>query len=131
MKISEFLKTQGVFSNDIKNRFKTNQIKINGEIIKDDINLDVVFTHNNPMFITNVNYDAGNWIFNNLILKLSESKKKQLFNIINLFDIETLFSGDCKLNNIPVEEILPELNILKNYIFLKISKKQSFVFKKI
>lgn len=131
MKISEFLKTQGIFSNDIKNRFKSNQIKINGEVINNDIELNVIFQSPNPIFITTVNYEAGNWIFKNLISKLSDSKKKQLFAIINLFDIDTIFSGDCKLNNIPIEEILPELNVLKNHIFLKISKKQSYIFKKI
>jgi len=35
MKISDFLKEQGVFSNEIKARFQNGQIKINGEIVKD------------------------------------------------------------------------------------------------
>lgn len=132
MTITDFLKGQGVFANDIKARFKNGQIRINGEIIKEDLELNVKDPTPDPRFLTKINeipFDAGDWIFQNLITKLSEDKKKKLFIICNLFDIETLFSGDCQIGNIPVEEILPELKVMNGHIFLRTSKKQLFILK--
>jgi len=131
MKISEFLKNRGVFSNEIKARFQNGQIKINGETVKTDIDLNVKDPTPNPKILSPINepFEAGDWIFQNLITWLSEEKKKKLFFICQLFDIETLFSGGCQINNKPVEEILPELNILKNHILLKTSKKEQFILK--
>lgn len=132
MKISEFLKGQGVFSNEIKARFQNGQIKINGEVVKDDIELDVIDPTPDPRFKKQDNeipFEAGDWIFQNLITWLSEDKKKKLFVICQLFDIETIFSGGCQIGGIPIEEILPELNVLKGHIFVRTSKKQLFIFK--
>jgi len=132
MTITDFLKGQGVFANDIKARFQNGQIKINGEIIKEDLELNVKDPTPDPRFKKQDNeipFDAGDWIFQNLITWLSEDRKKKLFFICNLFDIETLFSGDCQINNTPVEEILPELNVFKGHIFLRTSKKQLFILK--
>lgn len=132
MKISDFLKVQGVFSNEIKARFSNGQIRINDEIIKTDIELNVKDPTPDPRFKTKDNeipFEAGDWIFQNLISVLSKEKKDKLFFITNLFDIETLFSGGCQINNKPVEEILPELNVMKGHIFLRTSKKQMFILK--
>jgi hypothetical protein len=118
MKISEFLQKEGVFSNEIKARIRTGQMKINGEKITDDIELNNIES-----------FEAGDWIFKNLLSVLSEDKKNIFLLITTLFDIETLFSGDCQINNKPIEEILPELNILKSHVFLKTSKKQMFILK--
>lgn len=41
MKLFDILKQQGLFSNDIKNRIKNNQISINGEIVKADLDLNI------------------------------------------------------------------------------------------
>jgi len=54
MKISEFLKNQGLFSNEIKDRFKNGQIKINGEVIKTDIELDINDPTPDPRFKENL-----------------------------------------------------------------------------
>ena len=131
MKISDFLKQQGVFSNDIKARFTNGQIRINGDVIKDDIDLNVKDPTPNPKFIKDElePFEAGDWIFTKIISGLSKEKKDMLFLIINLFDIETLFSGGCQLNDKPVEEILPELNVMKGNLFLRTSKKQMFILK--
>jgi hypothetical protein len=128
MKISDFLKGQGVFSNEIKARFQNGQIKINGESVKEDIDLNVKKQIPDPK-VDDIPFEAGDWIFHNLITSLSEDKKKKLFLITTLFDIETLFSGGCQINDKPVEDILPELNIMKGHIFLKTSKKQCFILK--
>jgi hypothetical protein len=118
MKISEFLQKEGVFSNEIKARIRTGQMKINGEKITDDIELNSIET-----------FEAGDWIFKNILSKIPEEKKHIFTLIITLFDIETLFSGDCRINNKPIEQLLPELNILKSHTFLKTSKKQMFILK--
>jgi hypothetical protein len=117
MKISDILKGEGVFSNEIKSRFSNGQIRLNGEVVKSDIdlgNIEII--------------EAGEWIFN-LITPLSKEKKNILFFIIDLFSVETLFSGDCQINDKPIENILPELNIIKKCKFLKASKKQMFIIK--
>ena len=41
MKLFDILKQSGVFSNDIKIRIKNNQITINSEVIKDNIELNI------------------------------------------------------------------------------------------
>ena len=131
MKISEFLKNQGVFSNEIKARFQNGQIRINGEVVKDDIDLNVNDPTPSPKFLNTIDipYEAGDWIFQNLITKMTKEKKDILFMICNLFDIETIFSGDCQIGNKSIEEILPELSVIKNHIFLRTSKKQFFILK--
>jgi len=132
MKISDFLKNQGVFSKEIQARLSNGQIRLNGEIIKDDIELNVKDPTPDPRFKKDDNeppFEAGDWIFQNLIIKLNSDKKQLLFFFVGLFGIETIFSGECQIGNKPVEEILPELNVIKNHIFLRTSKKQFFIFK--
>ena len=132
MKISDFLKNQGVFSNEIKARFQNGQIRVNGEVIKNDIVLNFNDPTPPPKFsspVVDIPYEAGDWIFQNLITKMTKEKKDILFTICNLFDIETIFSGGCQIGNKPIEDILPELNVIKNHIFLKASKKQFFILK--
>jgi len=41
MKLFEILKQRGIFSKEIKSRLKQNQITINNEVIKSDIELNV------------------------------------------------------------------------------------------
>jgi len=118
MKISEFLLKEGVFSNEIKVRLKTGQMKLNGESITNDIELDM------DSFV-----DAGDWIFH-FISTLSDEKKNIFSVIVNLFDIETIFSGGCKINGKLIEEILPELNVFKKHNFFKTTKKQMYIIKK-
>ena len=137
MKISEFLKNQGLFSNEIKDRFKSGQIKINGEILREDKDLPFKDPTPDPRFNFRQfspnsilpPYEAGEWIFVNLITKMTPEKKKILFLFVNIFDLETIFSGGCMINDKPIEDILPELNVIKGHFFLRVSKKQSFILK--
>jgi len=130
MKISDLLKQQKIFSNEIKARFNNGQIRLNGDVIKTDMDLPFNDPFPDPRFNTvKPPFEAGDWIFVNLLTKLTGDKKEFLKFIFCLFDIETLFSGDCQINNKPVEEILPELKVMNNHIFLRTSKKQSFILK--
>lgn len=121
IKISDLLKNEGVFSKEIKARFQNNQIKLNGETVKDDIEFDIV--ESVPPI------EAGEWIFTKLLSKLTEDRKKIFLFFVDLFGIDVMFSGDCQINNKPIEDILPELNEMKGHILLKTSKKQMFVLK--
>lgn len=52
MKISEILKNKKLFSSDIKQRFANGQIKLDGEVIRTDLEIGVSAVH-----------DAGDFIF--------------------------------------------------------------------
>jgi len=104
MKISEVLKSMGLFSNDIRQRFKNGQIKINGEITN-DIELD----------IKGEILNAGEFLFK-LILE-NKIFGKQL----RIFDFEIL--PDSNLDN--------ELkNILSKFFIIRFSKKDIILVEK-
>jgi len=88
MKISEILKYQGLFSKEIRQRFKNGQIKLNGNITN-DIELDVKFDDDDELII----FDAGDIIFK-LILK-----DKKVYHQLLVFDYETisLSNLNCEL----------------------------------
>ena len=84
MKISDILKRNGVFSKEISSRFKNNQIKINGEIIPDDIELNVVEPQwTNPMFSFDkkIPFEAGEWLFVKILSKLTDEKRNPITSI--------------------------------------------------
>lgn len=54
VKLSEILKQQGLFSQDIKVRFKNKQISLNGEAIGEDVELDAVVVENKKKDVTGV-----------------------------------------------------------------------------
>lgn len=124
IKISEILKQQGMFSQDIKARIKNKQISINDEPISDEnfeVNCNVV--KNTKKDVTGIGFDneivdiidAGDFVFNLV------SNKKWLI-MIQIFGLENLF-GETNINN--------DLTLfLKDFILLKTSKKQIFVIRK-
>ena len=124
IKISEILKQQGLFSQDIKARIKNKQISINDEPISDEnfeINCNVI--KNTKKDVTGINFnneivdiiDAGDFVFNLV------SNKKWLA-MIQIFGLENLF-GETNINN--------DLTLfLKDFILLKTSKKQIFVIRR-
>jgi hypothetical protein len=122
VKISEILKQQGLFSNDIKTRIKNKQIFINGESISDDLEFDCSIIKNVNKDVTGVEFgndivevfDAGDFVFD-LVSNRKWLARIQVFGIENLFD--TNIENDLTL-------------FLKKFIFVKISKKQIFVIKK-
>lgn len=127
MKISEivlhrekFKPIPTIFSRDVKQRFKNGQIKVDGEIVKEDIDLNIV-TLNDPHHVmmwesvkSNI-VDGGKFIFD--LIKIDEIFKLQLM----IFGLE-----DIKQSNIKND--LTE--ILDNFFIIRISKKDIFVIKK-
>lgn len=122
-KISEILKQQGLFSQDIKSRIKNKQIFINGESISDDIEIDCAIVTNKKKDVAGVEFgndivdviDAGDFLFD-LIKNKNWRDKIEIFGFENLFD--TNIKNDLTL-------------FLKSFIFLKISKKQILILKKV
>lgn len=100
MKISEILKEQGLFSNDIKNRIKNKQITINGETISSDIDINCIKI-----------IDGCDFVFN-------MCKNKNWLDKLKMFGIENLFESNID-NDLTM--------FLKNFIWIKISKKQFLI----
>jgi len=116
MKISDILKSKGIFSKDIKQRFQQNQIKINGVVV-DDID---IFVHQI--------FDGPDWFFTHFFSKLS-LKKRKMFDILVIINgnFEEFFDGGFTLNGIEFDQLIPELEIFKSNIFLRVSKKEFFI----
>lgn len=113
MKLIDILKQQGLFTNDIKVRFKNNQITLNGEIIKSDIELDIEVKENDET--ANV-LESGSFIVNLI-------KQNNIFELqMKIFGFENLFDSN-------IQNELTE--ILKGFIFVKTSKKESFILKRL
>ena len=109
-----------IFSRDIKQRFKNGQIKIDGKIVRDDINLDIIpliDKHHIMMYLDTKSdiLDAGDFIFN--LIQVDEIFKQQLM----IFGLE-----DIKLSNIKNDLT----RILDNFFIIRISKKDIFIIKK-
>jgi hypothetical protein len=100
----DILKEQGLFSNDIKSRMKNKQIKINGEIVTENLKINI----------------SGIFPTDEFIASLCSNPKWALqMQFIGLENI--LFSN--------IETDLKE--VLKKNIIIRTSKKQSFVIKTI
>jgi hypothetical protein len=48
--------------------------------------------------------------------------------LCHIVEIDNIFADDCTFNDIPIHKLYPEPN---EYLFLRISKKQSYVLKKL
>lgn len=105
MKISDILKARGMFSNDIKSRFKNKQMSLDGEVIDQDIEINV----------QDELIDAGDFIFDHI------ANDKNKIALCNIIGFENLFA--C---NIESEFI----NFLKTFHVLRISKREVIVLKK-
>jgi hypothetical protein len=124
MKLFDILKQQGIFSNDLRIRINNGQIFINGEVIKENIELDVEMIDESNVKII----EAGDFVSKLLISKQKPNTNSKLtygeiFAIqLKIFGIENLF--DSNIDN--------ELTkILNQHIIIKISKKEMFILKKI
>jgi len=111
MKISEILKSRGVFANEIRQRFNNGQIKLNGESTE-NVDLYVKFDGEGELIV----HEVGVFIFN-LILK------NKLFGLqLRFFDFETL--SNSNLDN--------ELkNIFSKFFIIRFSKKDIILVEKI
>lgn len=123
VKLSEILKQQGLFSQDIKARLKNRQMSINGEAIGEDVELDVVVVENKKKDITGVPFggevakvtDAGVFLFSVI------SNRSDWLLKIKMFGFEELFDSNIE-NDLTI--------FLKKFMFLKTSKKQLFILEK-
>lgn len=111
MNLSEILKKQGFFSNDIKNRLKNKQFLINGNKIGNDINLQIEVDENNNPIV----FEAGEFVSNLIVNNKVRSIQMKLFGLDNLFDSNI----DNNLTR-----------ILEDFILIKVSKKQSLILKR-
>ena len=106
MKLFDILKQRGLFSNDIKSRIKNKQITLNDEIVKFDVELEV----------DSEVLETGDFIFNLIKSNKNFSDKLIIFGFDNLFDSN-------------IKSDLTE--VLCQFIFIKTSKKETFLLKKL
>ncbi len=108
MKISEILKQNGIFSNDIRQRFKNKQIKLNGEIVSNiDLDIELIPSKNDDSVDVAKTVVAGDFISN--IIKNDTT----IFSKLQIFDFETL--SDSNINS--------ELkSMFDNFLILRFSK---------
>jgi len=118
VKLSEILKQQGLFSQDIKTRLKNKQISINGEAVIEDFEFNIVTVESvvgGEIIEKPKVMDAGVFLFN-LISDRSDWLLK-----IKMFGFEELFDSNIE-NDLTI--------FLKKFMFLKTSKKQLFILEK-
>ncbi len=116
MRIFEILKLVGMFSNDIKARFKNKQIFLDGEIVTEQMEVDFELEPEEKNIpIDKQIMDAGDFVFFNI------SKDQNKIALTKLIGFENL--GTCNLEN--------ELtNLMKQHHVIKVSKRELFVIKK-
>lgn len=105
--LSDILKSKGVFSKEIKTRIANKQILVNGNPVDNDVKLDIDFW---GQFV-----DSGEFVSQIL------QKNQIWFLRIKFLGIDALMSGE-------IENDLTEF--LNEFIFIRISKKESFFLKK-
>lgn len=112
MKLFDILKQQGLFANDIRMRINNGQININGNVVKDNIEMDIELDEfSNAKII-----EAGDFI-----CKLISTQ--QIFTIqLKIFGLENLFESN--INN----ELTKHLN---RFILVKTSKKEFFLLERL
>lgn len=114
MKLFDVLKQNGLFSNEIRARIKNNQIIINNEVVKENIELDIELDEKNEKSIIT---DCGDFLFRLLM----ENKDPITVTVFKTFGFENLFG--CNIKNDLVES-------LNKHIFVRTSKKETFILNK-
>lgn len=114
MKLFEILKQQGLFSSDLKARFKNKQITINGEVASIDVDLDIETIEDVSGAVKVDVINSGVFIFN--LLKTNSNFSHQMI----IFGFENLFNSNIK-NSLT--------DILDQFILIKISRNDSFLLK--
>ena len=109
MLLKDFLKAQGLFSNDINVRLKNGQIKVNGVQIKNNIVLPI---SDNIIKLEDIVSDLGDFLFWNICHNQNWIQRLKIVNIEDLID----------------SNIKNELTaFLENFIIIRTSKIQAFV----
>jgi len=107
VRLSEILHGSGVFSKDFKTRIAQKQIRVNGETIEGDIEIDIDFIHKDFFM------DIGDLMFS-----LMDRDIWQLQ--LQIFGIENLATSN--ITNSLTEE-------LRKFLMVRTSKKNVFVIK--
>lgn len=118
MKISDILKARGFFSKDIRIRLKMGQLILNGEPIKEDVevtSLELSEVKGEEVTIDDITQDAGNFLFLNIVPNEIWKNRCQVFGFEPLFD--TNISNDLT-------------TYLSDYNILRLSKRNLIVIKK-
>ena len=159
MKLFDILKQSGLFANDIKLRIKNNQITINGDVIKDNIDLNINMEGEEAIII-----DATDFLFWMLraddIIKTEIKLKDEDENFLKImhirhetacakenlnsffeknkfsFDIKNVDNLSIKLKIFGFEDLFGSnvkndlTEILDEFLFVRTSKKEAFLLKK-
>lgn len=105
MKISKILQELGLFSSDAKTRLKNGQIELNGEKIKEDVDINVLLLEDKLVVS-----DAGTFISQKIIRNEIWKHRCRLFGVEALWDLDNDLS-----------------KFFSDFIFLKISKREFHV----
>lgn len=105
--LTDILKSRRIFSKEIKTRFANRQILLNGEPLKEDIFVGTDVNENDII-------DIGDFIF-----QLIENPKWLI--LLKLFGLENIINSN--MSNDLTEH-------LKNFMVIRISKKEAFVIKR-
>ena len=118
MKITDILKEKGMFSKDIRIRLKNGQLRLNGEVIKEDVvitTIELSDVEGEEVTIGDIIEDAGDFLFFNIC-------KDPIWNTqCKLFGFEELFNSNISND---LTDFLDMFNLLR------LSKKELIVIKK-
>jgi len=118
MRLSNILRNLGLFSNDIKARIKSGQIEINGEKIREDVEINnCIFSIPDARFKSFENpniFEAGDFLCKHILTNKIWKLQCQTFGI------EALWNFDNDLSK-----------FFSDFLFLKVSKRQMFILRKI
>jgi len=111
MKLSEILKQKGMFSQDIKIRLKNKQMSLDGEVLTEDIEMDVKV--NEQGNITMI--DSGEFIFDNIAGNNHRAALTEIVGFENL--------SSCNITN-------EFTSFMKGFHILRVSKKEVMIIEK-
>ena len=118
MKISDILKAKGMFAKDIRIRLKNGQLRLNGESIKEDVevtSMELSDVEGQEITIDDIIEDAGDFLFFNIC-------KDTVWTIqCKLFGFEELFNSNIS-NDLT--------DFLSMFNLLRLSKRELIVIKK-
>ena len=127
MKLFDILKQKGLFSNDIKTRIKNKQISINCDVVAGDLDLDIQ-TQENPITKEQeaIIIEPGDFLVDLIKIspEISEDEKilrEQVLLKFKIFGLENLMNSN-------IENDLTKK--LKQFIFIRLSKKETLMLKK-
>lgn len=110
MRLSKILKLNGMFASDVKSKLKAGQIKLDGDPVSGDLDLEV-----DPHLTKENLLEVGEFIYDNIV------DNDFWYKTCMVIPFEVL--GTCNVNNTLTE-------FMRNFHVVRISKKEMFVVKK-